>query len=152
MIKKKMNEIVFVKRRRTGVFMVALAILLLVPVGVKAEGKQKLEKALDSICFRGIDNTKATERKLGILFALSVRGNLTFNELGELTGYSPGSISQDTTRLEKNGLLTRERKFLPNGMRQTTYDLTKKGKQDLRVYLDSIASCRDLLSTAETCG
>jgi len=101
----------------------------------------KFESTLRGIKLGGIDDEKGTERRLRILFALGARDELSFKTLGELVDYSAGAISHDLTRLEKKGLIKATRRFLPNGMRRTTYNLTEKGRQNLKDYLENIALC-----------
>lgn len=103
-----------------------------------------LERHIRDISFEGISKDKGIERRIRILFALAVQRKLRFRDIQELTGYSGGALSPDLAWLEKNGLISAERAFLDNGMRMTTYMLTDKGKEKLKQYLDTFASCLKL--------
>lgn len=121
-------------------------------VGAKIGFDQRLERTITNICFRGVDNTKGTERRFGILVALCTHKNLTFNEISKLTSYSPGAISQDMTLLENLGSITIDRHFSSRGKRQTSYGITKSGKENLKKDLDSLSACIDLLTKTKECG
>lgn len=75
--------------------------------------------------------------RLGIMSALAVREELTFNELKELFDVSDGNLSTHARKLEEAEYLTCTKTF--EGRRpKTTYRLTLQGRQALNRYLDHV--------------
>jgi len=75
--------------------------------------------------------------RLGIMSALAVREELTFNELKELFDVSDGNLSTHARKLEEAEYLTCTKTF--EGRRpKTTYRLTSRGRQALNRYLDHV--------------
>jgi DNA-binding transcriptional ArsR family regulator len=90
------------------------------------------------------DNSDATfdrmvyERvRLGIMSALAVREELTFNELKSLFDVSDGNLSAHARKLEEANYLTCTKTFEQRRPR-TLYRLTALGKSALNRYLDHI--------------
>src|SRR5258707_13645597 len=90
------------------------------------------------------DNSDATfdrlvyERvRLGIMSALAVRDELTFNELKSLFDVSDGNLSAHARKLEDAKYLTCTKTFEQRRPR-TVYRLTALGKSALNRYLDHV--------------
>jgi DNA-binding transcriptional ArsR family regulator len=90
------------------------------------------------------DNSDATfdrlvyERvRLGIMSALAVRDELTFNELKSLFDVSDGNLSAHARKLEEAKYLTCTKSFEERRPR-TVYRLTALGKGALNRYLDHV--------------
>src|SRR3981189_224720 len=90
------------------------------------------------------DNNDATfdrlvyERvRLGIMSALAVREELTFNELKALFDVSDGNLSAHARKLEEAKYLTCTKSFEQRRPR-TVYRLTVLGKNALNRYLDHV--------------
>ncbi|SRR6266478_3073393 len=90
------------------------------------------------------DNSDATfdrlvyERvRLGIMSALAVRDELTFNELKSLFDVSDGNLSAHARKLEEAKYLTCTKTFEQRRPR-TVYRLTALGKSALNRYLDHV--------------
>jgi DNA-binding transcriptional ArsR family regulator len=90
------------------------------------------------------DNNDATfdrlvyERvRLGIMSALAVREELTFNELKSLFDVSDGNLSAHARKLEEAKYLTCTKSF-EQRRPKTIYRLTALGKNALNRYLDHI--------------
>jgi len=90
------------------------------------------------------DNSDATfdrlvyERvRLGIMSALAVREELTFNELKSLFDVSDGNLSAHARKLEEAKYLTCTKTFEQRRPR-TFYRLTSLGKSALNRYLDHV--------------
>jgi DNA-binding transcriptional ArsR family regulator len=91
-----------------------------------------------------LDNNDATfdrlvyERvRLGIMSALAVRQELTFNELKSLFDVSDGNLSAHARKLEEAKYLTCTKSFEQRRPR-TVYRLTAQGKSALHRYLDHV--------------
>jgi DNA-binding transcriptional ArsR family regulator len=75
--------------------------------------------------------------RLGIMSALAVRDQLTFNELKELFDVSDGNLSAHARKLEEAKYLTCTKSF--EGRRpRTSYRLTALGKDALNRYLTHV--------------
>jgi DNA-binding transcriptional ArsR family regulator len=75
--------------------------------------------------------------RLGIMSALAVRDELTFNELKALFDVSDGNLSAHARKLEEAKYLTCTKSFA--GRRpKTIYRLTALGKSALHRYLDHV--------------
>jgi len=90
------------------------------------------------------DNNDATfdrlvyERvRLGIMSALAVREELTFNELKSLFDVSDGNLSAHARKLEEAKYLTCTKSF-EQRRPKTVYRLTALGKSALNRYLDHV--------------
>jgi DNA-binding transcriptional ArsR family regulator len=90
------------------------------------------------------DNSSATfdrlvyERvRLGIMSALAVRQELTFNELKALFDVSDGNLSAHARKLEEAKYLTCTKSF-EQRRPKTLYRLTALGKNALNRYLDHV--------------
>lgn len=90
------------------------------------------------------DNNDATfdrlvyERvRLGIMSALAVRDELTFNELKSLFNVSDGNLSAHARKLEEARYLTCTKSF-EQRRPKTVYRLTALGKSALNRYLDHV--------------
>jgi DNA-binding transcriptional ArsR family regulator len=89
------------------------------------------------------DNSDAFDRlvyervRLGIMSALAVRDELTFNELKSLFDVSDGNLSAHARKLEEAKYLTCTKTFEQRRPR-TVYRLTAAGKDALNRYLDHV--------------
>jgi DNA-binding transcriptional ArsR family regulator len=75
--------------------------------------------------------------RLGIMSALAVREELTFNELKSLFDVSDGNLSAHARKLEEANYLTCTKTFEQRRPR-TVYRLTTQGKNALHRYLDHV--------------
>ena len=75
--------------------------------------------------------------RLGIMSALAVRQELTFNELKSLFDVSDGNLSAHARKLEEAKYLTCTKSFEHRRPR-TVYRLTALGKSALNRYLDHV--------------
>jgi DNA-binding transcriptional ArsR family regulator len=75
--------------------------------------------------------------RLGIMSALAVREELTFNELKSLFDVSDGNLSAHARKLEEAKYLTCSKSFEQRRPR-TVYRLTVLGKNALNRYLDHV--------------
>jgi DNA-binding transcriptional ArsR family regulator len=75
--------------------------------------------------------------RLGIMSALAVREELTFNELKSLFDVSDGNLSAHARKLEEAKYLTCSKSFEQRRPR-TVYRLTALGKSALNRYLDHV--------------
>jgi DNA-binding transcriptional ArsR family regulator len=75
--------------------------------------------------------------RLGIMSALAVREELTFNELKSLFDVSDGNLSAHARKLEDAKYLTCTKSFEQRRPR-TVYRLTPLGKSALNRYLDHV--------------
>ena len=75
--------------------------------------------------------------RLGIMSALAVRDELTFNELKTLFDVSDGNLSAHARKLEDAKYLTCTKSFEERRPR-TVYRLTPLGKSALNRYLDHV--------------
>ena len=75
--------------------------------------------------------------RLGIMSALAVREELTFNELKSLFNVSDGNLSAHARKLEEAKYLTCTKTFEQRRPR-TVYRLTALGKGALNRYLDHV--------------
>ena len=75
--------------------------------------------------------------RLGIMGALAVREQLTFNELKALFDVSDGNLSAHARKLEEAQYLTSTKTFEARRPK-TIYRLTLRGKQALNRYLDHV--------------
>ena len=75
--------------------------------------------------------------RLGIMSALAVREELTFNELKSLFDVSDGNLSAHARKLEEARYLTCTKSFEKRRPR-TVYRLTALGKNALNRYLDHV--------------
>lgn len=75
--------------------------------------------------------------RLGIMSALAVREELTFNELKSLFDVSDGNLSAHARKLEEAKYLTCSKSFEKRRPR-TVYRLTVLGKNALNRYLDHV--------------
>ena len=73
--------------------------------------------------------------RLGIVSALAVNENLSFNELKSLLGTTDGNLSVHARRLEDAGYIDCDKSF-EGRMPRTEYSLTSEGRRALQKYLD----------------
>jgi DNA-binding transcriptional ArsR family regulator len=75
--------------------------------------------------------------RLGIMSALAVRDELTFNELKSLFDVSDGNLSAHARKLEEAAYLTCTKSF-ERRRPKTVYRLTALGRNALNRYLDHV--------------
>jgi DNA-binding MarR family transcriptional regulator len=75
--------------------------------------------------------------RLGIMSALAVREELTFNELKALFNISDGNLGGHARKLEDAGYLTCTKSFEDRRPR-TAYRITEQGRAALNRYLDHV--------------
>jgi DNA-binding transcriptional ArsR family regulator len=75
--------------------------------------------------------------RLGIMSALAVRSEVTFNELKSLFDVSDGNLSAHARKLEEAKYLTSTKSFEARRPK-TAYRITAKGRQALNRYLDHV--------------
>ena len=75
--------------------------------------------------------------RLGIMSALAVREELSFNELKELCGVSDGNLSAHARKLEDAKYIACAKTF-EQRRPKTIYRLTASGKNALNKYLDHV--------------
>lgn len=73
--------------------------------------------------------------RLGIVSALAVNGRLPFTDLRELLGTTDGNLSAHARKLEDAEYLVCHKSF-DGRVPRTEYELTARGMQALRGYLD----------------
>ena len=84
-----------------------------------------------------IDRLVYERVRLGIMSALAVRSELTFNELKALFDVSDGNLSAHARKLEEAKYLTSSKSFEARRPK-TVYRITPKGRQALNRYLDHV--------------
>jgi DNA-binding transcriptional ArsR family regulator len=75
--------------------------------------------------------------RLGIMSALAVRSEVTFNELKSLFDVSDGNLSAHARKLEDAEYLITT-KYFEARRPKTVYRITKKGRDALNRYLDHV--------------
>ena len=73
--------------------------------------------------------------RLGIVSALAVNSEMTFNELKELLKTTDGNLSVHARKLEESDYVLCEKQF-EGRVPKTTYSLTTQGKRALESYLN----------------
>ena len=77
--------------------------------------------------------------RLGIMSALAVRAELTFNELKALFDVSDGNLSAHARKLEEANYLTCTKTF-EERRPKSIYRITPRGREALNRYLDHVES------------
>ncbi|MDX1647363.1 MAG: transcriptional regulator [Longimicrobiales bacterium] len=73
--------------------------------------------------------------RLGIVSSLAVNGSLPFTDLRDLLGITDGNLAAHAKRLEEAGYLV-TKKSHDGRTSKTEYELTARGRTELRAYLD----------------
>lgn len=73
--------------------------------------------------------------RLGIVSALAVNGSLAFTDLKNLLNTTDGNLSAHARRLEEADYISCTKSF-EGRVPRTEYELTDKGRSELRSYLD----------------
>jgi DNA-binding transcriptional ArsR family regulator len=97
--------------------------------GVPAPARDNSDATFDRLVYERV--------RLGIMSALAVREELTFNELKSLFDVSDGNLSAHARKLEEAKYLTCTKTFEQRRPR-TVYRLTALGKGALNRYLDHV--------------
>jgi DNA-binding HxlR family transcriptional regulator len=88
---------------------------------------QQLNKAFDN------------KVRLGVMAALMVNSNLSFNNLKELLELTDGNLASHLKALEKSGYISVNKSFIgrkPN----TKYKITSAGKEAFNIHLKALES------------
>lgn len=75
--------------------------------------------------------------RLGIMSALTVNGEINFNDLKELLDITDGNLASHLKALEENKIIKVEKGFIGRKT-NTIYKLTKSGEKDFRVHIDAL--------------
>lgn len=75
--------------------------------------------------------------RLGVMSALSVRDDLTFNELKKMLKVTDGNLSVHTSVLVEHKLIKVKKEFHGKKPR-TTFSMTKPGKKKFAEYLNEL--------------
>lgn len=75
--------------------------------------------------------------RLGIMSALLVNEDVSFNDLKELIQVTDGNLASHLKTLEENGYLKVEKGFIGRKT-NTTYRVTKTGEKAFRQHLDAL--------------
>lgn len=86
--------------------------------------------------------------RLGIVSALAVNKNLSFNELKKLLKTTDGNLSVHARKLEDAGYIVCN-KYFEGRQPKTEYVLTDEGKQALEEYLGHMESLIQMMKNAE---
>lgn len=82
-----------------------------------------------------LDRVIHERMRLGIVSALAVNDQLSFNELKKLLKTTDGNLSVHARKLEEAGYITCE-KYFEGRLPKTEYRLTSPGRRALQRYLD----------------
>ncbi len=96
---------------------------------VPSSAREPADAAFDRLVYERV--------RLGIMSALAVRDELTFNELKALFDVSDGNLSAHARKLEEAKYLTCT-KFFEERRPKSVYRLTPLGKSALNRYLDHV--------------
>jgi DNA-binding MarR family transcriptional regulator len=75
--------------------------------------------------------------RLGIMSALMVNEQVSFNELKELIQVTDGNLASHLKALEENGYLKVNKGFVGRKT-NTTYTITRSGEKAFRLHLDAL--------------
>lgn len=86
-------------------------------------------------------------QRLGIIAALAVNDAMSFNELKDVLEITDGNLSDHARKLERAGYVRVEKTFRARKP-LTRYQLTSRGRQALRGYMENMQSVLDAVSGA----
>ncbi len=75
--------------------------------------------------------------RLGVMSALMVNTQVSFNELKELINVTDGNLASHLKALEENGYIKVNKGFVGRKT-NTTYAVTKSGEKAFRLHLDAL--------------
>ncbi|MFY7839199.1 MAG: winged helix-turn-helix domain-containing protein [Lacibacter sp.] len=75
--------------------------------------------------------------RLGVMSALMVNDQVSFNELKELIQVTDGNLASHLKALEENGFIKVNKGFVGRKT-NTTYAVTKAGEKAFRLHLDAL--------------
>jgi DNA-binding MarR family transcriptional regulator len=75
--------------------------------------------------------------RLGIMSALLVNEEMSFNQLKEVVGVTDGNLASHLKTLESNNYVKVEKGFLGRKT-NTTYHFTRQGEKAFRAHLDAL--------------
>ncbi len=75
--------------------------------------------------------------RLGVMSALMVNDQVSFNELKELIQVTDGNLASHLKALEENGYIKVNKGFVGRKT-NTTYAVTKAGEKAFRLHLDAL--------------
>lgn len=100
------------------------------------------------INFNGLDSAVHGPVRLGVLTALQMDGSLDFTTLKKRLEVADGALGLHLSKLDEIGYVSCRKKFV--GKRpKSTYTITKKGRQALSDYLDTMQKVIDAMKTAD---
>jgi DNA-binding transcriptional ArsR family regulator len=114
---------------RTAIPTVQKRTKLAAVAGVSAASADNNDATFDRLVYERV--------RLGIMSALAVREELTFNELKSLFDVSDGNLSAHARKLEEAAYLTCTKSF-ERRRPKTVYRLTVLGRNALNRYLDHV--------------
>ncbi len=76
--------------------------------------------------------------RLGIMSALMVNAEISFNELKELLNITDGNLASHLKGLEESGFIKVQKGFIGRKT-NTTYSATKAGEKAFKTHLDALA-------------
>ena len=82
--------------------------------------------------------------RLGVMSALMVNAQVSFNELKELINVTDGNLASHLKALEENGYVKVNKGFVGRKT-NTTYAVTKAGEKAFRLHLDALEHMIKLL-------
>ncbi len=75
--------------------------------------------------------------RLGIMSALIVNAQVSFNELKELIQVTDGNLASHMKALEENGLIKVNKGFVGRKT-NTTYSVTKAGEKSFKLHIEAL--------------
>ena len=75
--------------------------------------------------------------RLGIMSALMVNDEVSFNELKELLGITDGNLASHLKTLEESEFVRFQKGFIGRKT-NTTYSITKNGEKEFKLHLDAL--------------
>lgn len=75
--------------------------------------------------------------RLGVMSALMVNDQVSFNELKELIQVTDGNLASHLKALEENGFIKVNKGFVGRKT-NTTYGVTKAGEKAFRLHIDAL--------------
>lgn len=75
--------------------------------------------------------------RLGIMSALVMNGEVSFNELKELLEITDGNLASHLKALEENKIIKVEKGFIGRKT-NTLYTLTKTGEREFKAHIDAL--------------
>lgn len=90
---------------------------------------------------RSIPEAFQTKLRIAVISAL-VTGEKTFKQLKEITGATDGNLGAQLNKLEELGYIIIKKEFV-NKKPQSTYILTKAGRDNFKQYVEMLSQILD---------